>query len=124
MGIIASIFGGGDIIKKGFELIDDMHTSDEEEIQAKSKAKTDLLTAYAPFKIAQRYLAILFAVTFISSFSLVLCMTMAKVGDIASVKIVLSEFYIGEIMFTIILFYFGGGAFEGGVSAIRSKKEK
>ena len=33
---------------KGMELIDDMHTSTEEEIAAKSKAKQDLLTAYAP----------------------------------------------------------------------------
>jgi hypothetical protein len=123
MSIWASIFGGGDVIKKGFQLIDDMHTSDEEEIQAKSKAKTDLLTAYAPFKVAQRYLAVLFAVTFILSFTLVLVMTLIKVGDISSVKIVLSEFYIGEIMLTIILFYFGGGAFEGGVNAIKNNKK-
>ena len=109
------------MIKKGMDLIDDMHTSDEEEIAAKSKAKVDLLTAYAPFKIAQRYLAILFAVTFLCSFVTVLVMTMADIGDTKEVKIILSEFYIGEIMFTIILFYFGGGAFEGGANALKHK---
>lgn len=124
MGIFSKIFGAGDVIKSGFELIDKLHTSDEEEIAARSKAKTDLLTAYAPFKIAQRYLAILFSIAFLLSFVLVLVMTLGDIGKIDSVKIVLSEFYIGEIMFTIILFYFGGGAFEGGANAIKKKKAK
>ncbi len=123
MGIFSKIFGASDVIQKGFELIDNLHTSDQEEIEARSKAKTDLLTAYAPFKIAQRYLAVLFAVAFLSSFILVLGMTLLGVGDIEAIKIVLSEFYIGEIMFTIILFYFGGGAFEGGASALKKKKD-
>ena len=123
MNILSKIFGAGDVIQKGFELIDNLHTSDQELIEAKSKAKTDLLTAYAPFKIAQRYLALLFAVAFLSSFILVLVMTLADIGKIDSVKIVLSEFYIGEIMFTIILFYFGGGAFECGAKALNKKKD-
>ena len=110
---LSKIFGSGDVIEKGLQLIDDMHTSTEEEIQAKSKAKTDLLQAYAPFKIAQRYLAVMFAVTFLASFALVLTMTLLGKGDIAAVKVVLGDFYIGEIMLTIVFFYFGGGAFEG-----------
>lgn len=110
---LAKIFGSGDVIEKGLQLIDDMHTSTEEEIQAKSKAKTDLLQAYAPFKIAQRYLAVMFAFTFLSCFVLVLTMTLLGKGDIPAVKQVLGDFYIGEIMLTIVFFYFGGGAFEG-----------
>ena len=55
MGILKTIFGSGDVISKGLELIDDMHTSDVEMVEARTKAKTDLLAAYAPFKIAQRY---------------------------------------------------------------------
>jgi hypothetical protein len=113
MGILATIFGSGDVIKKGLDLIDDMHTSTEEEIEAKNKAKTNLLTAYAPFKIAQRYLALMFASTFLSSFILVLGMTLFGSADTEQVKTIMSEFYIGEIMISIILFYFGGGAFEG-----------
>ena len=57
MGILATILGSSGVVEKGMELIDKMHTSTEEEIAAKAKAKTDLLQAYAPFKIAQRYLA-------------------------------------------------------------------
>jgi len=117
MGILSTIFGGGDIIKAGFDLIDDMHTSEVESIEAKTKAKVDLMTAYAPFKIAQRYLAVMFGITFISSFILVLGLTLAGVGDIESVRKVLSEFYIGEIMLAIVMFYFGGGMAEGFLNA-------
>ena len=112
MGIISTILGSGDVISKGFGLIDSMHTSKEEEILAKSKAKTDLMTAYAPFKVAQRYLALIFSLTFVGSFVLVLGLTLAGKGDIESVKTVLSEFYIGPIMLMIVGFYFGGGLIE------------
>jgi len=123
MNILKAIFGGSDVIKSGFELIDSMHTSKEEEIAAKSKAKTDLLTAYAPFKITQRYLALMFGATFLVSFFLVLGMTLAGEGNPADVKIILSEFYIGEIMLTIVFFYFGGGAFEGGMNVLKKRNQ-
>jgi hypothetical protein len=124
MGILKTIFGGGNVIKEGFELIDSMHTSKEEEIAAKSKAKTDLLTAYAPFKVAQRYLALMFGGTFLLSFFLVLGMTLLDKGNPEDIKVILGEFYLGEIMMTIVLFYFGGGAFEGGVNAFKKRKVK
>ena len=117
MGILANILGLGDTIKAGFELIDDLHTSDEEEIQAKSKAKTDLLAAYAPFKVAQRYLALLFTGTFLSSFVLVLSMTLFGDTQIEDVRGVISEFWIGEIMLVIVGFYFSGGMVEGALKA-------
>ena len=120
-GVLAKIFGSGDVIKSGIQLIDDMHTSTEEEINAKTKAKTDLLSAYAPFKLAQRYLALMFAVTFLSSFVLVLGMTLYGQGDIEAVKQILGDFFIGEIMLTIVLFYFGGGAFEGVTEKLKKK---
>lgn len=116
---LGKIFGSGNVIEKSLQLIDDMHTSSEEEIKAKSKAKVELLQAYAPFKIAQRYLAVMFAVTFLFSFLLVLSMVLLGKGDIDAVKAVLGDFYIGEIMLTIVFFYFGGGAIEG---AIRNRK--
>jgi len=121
MSILATILGSGDVIAKGFKLIDDIHTSDAEEIAAKSKAKTDLLASYSAYKIAQRYLALMFSSTFLFSFFLVLVMTLVGTGSPENVTTVLSEFYIGEIMLTIVLFYFGGGAFEGGASALRKK---
>ncbi len=119
MGILATILGSGDVIKAGLDLIDDMHTSTEEEIQAKTKAKTDLLASYAPFKVAQRYLALMFGFTFISCFTLVLGMSLFGSADIATVRSIIGEFWIGEIMALIVGFYFGGGAFEGVKRAVK-----
>ncbi len=110
---IKAIFGSGEIVTRGFELIDDLHTSGEERIEAVANAKVRMLEAYAPFKLAQRVLAFAFGFVFLASFGLVLGMTLAGMGDVDSVRAVLSEFWIGEIMLIIITFYFGGGAVEG-----------
>lgn len=118
MSILSKILGTGDIITKGFDLIDSMHTSETEAIEAKSKAKTDLLGAYAPFKVAQRYIALIFTITYVASFLLVLALTMGGIGDVAAVKSVLDEFYIGPIMLAIVGFYFSGGLAE----SIKGKK--
>lgn len=123
LGVIGSILGSGDVIKKGMDLIDDMHTSDEEMERAKTQARIDTMKAYAPFKVAQRWLALMFTMTFLSSFVLVLVMTMLGQGDISAVRDVISEFYIGEAMLTILAFYFGGGAIEGVVSKAKMKKD-
>ena len=110
---IGKILGSGDVVKKGLDLIDDMHTSTEEEIAAKSKAKIDLMTAYAPFKIAQRWLALMFGLTFLGSYILVLAMTISGQGDPNAVTQVMDQFSINYAMLIILGFYFGGGAVEG-----------
>jgi hypothetical protein len=110
--VIMKLLGSGDVVEKGMKLIDSMHTSTEEEVAAVSKAKTDLLSAYAPFKLAQRYLALMFAFTFLLCFSITLGMTLAGKGDIEGVKAILGDFWIGEIMLIIVGFYFGGGLAE------------
>ena len=119
MGILSNILGSGDVISKGIELIDSMHTSKTEEIEAKTKAKTDLLTAYSPFKVAQRYLALIFGFTFVGSYIMVLILFFLG-RDIAEVQEIINAFKIDWIMLTIVGFYFGGGAFEG----VMGKKKK
>jgi hypothetical protein len=119
--VLSKILGSGDVIKKGMDLIDDMHTSTEEEIAAKSKAKIDLMNAYAPFKLAQRYIALMFTAVFLSMFVLVLAMTLAGEGDINAVKQIIGDFWIGEIMLMIVGFYFGGGLAES-VTSAKNKK--
>jgi hypothetical protein len=120
MGIISQLLGSGDVITKGLDLIDNMHTSETEAIEAKTKAKTDLLTSYAPFKVAQRYLALIFGFTFVASYLMVLLLFFTG-KEVGPVQELIAAFKIDWIMLTIIGFYFGGGAFEG---VINRKKEK
>ena len=123
MGIINNILGSGDVIGKGLDLIDSFHTSETEAIEAKTKAKTDLLASYAPFKVAQRYLALIFSLTFVFSYLLVLLLSL-KDADITEVQQIITAFKIDWIMLTIVGFYFGGGAFEGVLDKHKKGKEK
>jgi hypothetical protein len=112
MGILKTIFGSGDVISKGLELIDDMHTSDVEMVEARTKAKTDLLAAYAPFKIAQRYLALMFGGSYVISFWLCIVLVFLD-KPMDPVIQVMEVFSISMIMIIIVTFYFGGGLAEG-----------
>lgn len=121
-GVLNNIFGSGDVVKKGLDLIDEAWTSDEEKaenevkiIDAKTNAKATLLNAYAPFKLAQRYLALMF--TFVFLFIMMNGVLGALYGwvDMAAVneaKRFANEMWLGEIMITIVGFYFGGGLAE------------
>jgi hypothetical protein len=119
--LLGKLFGSDKVIEKGLSLIDDLHTSTEEEIQAKSKAKIDMLQAYAPFKLAQRYIALIFTAIFAfimlngvlgSLYGFIDLDSVEKAKDFAN------SMWLGEIMLTIVGFYFGGGLAE----SIRSKK--
>ena len=112
LAVLGKILGSDSVIKQGMKLIDDMHTSTEEEIAAKSKAKIDLMGAYAPFKIAQRYLALMFGATFLGSYVIVLSMTISGQGDPDAVTKVMEQFSINYAMLIILGFYFGGGVID------------
>lgn len=112
LGVLGKILGSDSVISQGIKLIDDMHTSTEEEIAAKSKAKIDLMGAYAPFKIAQRYLALMFGGVFLGSYVIVLTMTISGQGDPDAVTKVMEQFSINYAMLIILGFYFGGGVVE------------
>ena len=91
MGILSTILGADDVIKKGIDLIDSLHT----------------------YKVAQRYLALMFTSVFLFCFVLVLSMTLAEKGNTEQVFTVIDQFYIGPIVLTIVGFYFSGGMLEG-----------
>jgi len=119
LGLLGKLFGSDKVVDKGLELIDDMWTSDAEEaeekrkmVEAKAKAKTDLLGAYAPFRLAQRYLALMF--TFVFLFIMLNGVVGSLYGwiDIQNVKDAkefANSMWLGEIMLAIVGFYFGGG---------------
>jgi len=113
-GLLGKLFGSSDVIKSGIDLIDSFHTSTEEEITAKTKAKVNIMEAYAPFKLAQRVIAFSFTGVYLICFGMVLGFTlMDRVADADKVQRVLEDFQIGWAMIVILGFYFGAGAAEG-----------
>ena len=118
-GIIASILGSDKVISKGLELIDDAFETDEERRESKTRAKIELMKAYAPFKIAQRYLALMFTVVYLFTYILAMVYTLQGT-DTSHIMLVVEQFSIDWVMMTIVLFYFGGGLTE---SIYRGKKK-
>lgn len=115
LALLGKILGSGDVISKGMDLIDGMHTSKEEEIQAKNKAKVALMKSYEPFKVAQRYLAMMFAFVFVFIMMNGVLGSLYGFVDMANVeaaKQFADSMWLGEIMLAIISFYFGGGFLE------------
>ncbi len=134
MGILSTIFGTGTVVSDGFKLIDSMYDSDSELmvadadsqvkiITAKAKAKTDLVDSYTPYKVAQRYLGIMFAAQYMLVLNITLVITLWNGGSVDDVIKLMSTFYLGEIVLTIIGFYFAGGAVEGVVNRFKNKAD-
>ena len=112
MGVLSTILGNGDVITKGLNLIDDLHTSEEEMAQVKTERQVNLLNSYAPFKVAQRLLALIFSLTFVGSYIMILTLYFLE-KPVDEVQLIIETFKIDWIMLCIVSFYFGGGFAEG-----------
>lgn len=104
-GIFGKIFGSTKVVDAGMKAIDAMVFTAEE----KSQKKAELLKLYEPFKLAQRYLAMLTAINFF-----VLVWVSVGVYFFANEKLdgllsLLGEFQIGYLMLVVIGWYFTGG---------------
>lgn len=105
MNLLGKLFGSDKVISAGINGIDSIVYTDQE----KAENKLLLLKAYEPFKIAQRFLALIFGVpyalgwfvTFISSFWIEVDTQLALLSGDMGVAVAL-----------ILGFYFGGGAAE------------
>ena len=115
MGLLSKIFGSDKIIDAGIKSIDAMVYTDEE----KSDKKALFLKLYEPYKLAQRYLALIFCVPY----SLACFATFAAsfFVDVTTQQAILSSDW-ASISLMISLFYFGGGVAEGSISAFKNKK--
>lgn len=121
MGIFSSILGTGKVVEQGMDLIDKKFPTDVEMIEAKTQAKVDLMESYQGFKVAQRYLAILFSSTFVVCFFLVLGRGLLGYDNTMVLETV-REFQIDVVTMIIVAFYFGGGAAEGMIRRLRKPK--
>lgn len=120
LGILGSILGSPKVVEKGLELIDDAFEGEGEARESKAKSKIDLLKAYAPFKLAQRYIALIFTANFVLSFWVAVIMW-ALDKDMKGFLEIMTAFNLGWVMTAIVLFYFGGGMAEGMISKVKKK---
>ena len=130
-GWLKNIFGGGEIVKKGADLLDEAFYTDEEKAQDKEKLilmkaqqKIDLMKAYHPFKVTQRILAVAFTFTYL--FIVINGILGALYGwvDMNKVKDALdfaNSVNLGIIVLTIVAFYFSGGTIESFIN-LKGKK--
>jgi len=114
-GILGKILGNNSVVKDGMKMLDDAFYTDSEKAEDKAKMETykskhkiKLLKAYAPFKVAQRYIAIVFLFCFTLSFIGILIATGFEVKTAPYLKVI-EAFNIQWITMTIVMFYFGGG---------------
>lgn len=117
MSWLGHLFGSESVVKKGVDLIDNAFYTDQE----KASQKLKLLNSYEPYKLAQRYLAVMFCFVFLISF-LVGVVFVCLGRDVDALLDLVSEFYLWAIVLTIISFYFGGGFIESFVKTKKTKK--
>lgn len=133
MGVFGKIFGSDKVIDAAKAGIDKTFFTPEE----RAEHFKELLQAYEAFKIAQRYLALIVGIPFVSVFVLTVLIRCivgffppcGEVGGCISSNLLLisnqiatdNQQTLGEPFSIIMFFYFGGGALEG---IIRSRKKK
>ena len=113
-----NIFGTEKVIGKGMDLIDDAFYTDQEEAEDATKKrewKLKLLKAYEPFKTAQRLLALVYSVPYVS-----IVVYATVVNNMALMERVQEA--LGMQCLAIISFYFMGGMAEGALKATMKGK--
>ena len=140
MGILSKLFGSDKVIDAGMSAIDKIAYTDEEKADNNLKfqnVKVALLKAYEPFKIAQRFIALIVGIPFVVIHAIIF---LAKLIILITASYYGTEFYdfaitqlskmatennetLGEPFVWICIFYFGGGAGEGIIKHFRGVKK-
>jgi hypothetical protein len=119
MGIWSSLFGSDKLIDAGINGIDAMVFTDEE----KSSAKMKFLKLYEPYKIAQRWLALVVTIPYVSLWFVVGLIYVADIFMVKDLDTSKVMTYLngdmGSAFILILSFYFAGGAVEGIVSRFK-----
>lgn len=111
MGLLATIFGSGEVIEKGMDLADSAFYTDQE----KADWRLRLLKAYEPFKLGQRLLAAIISIPYMLFFVVTACASFFI--DVAVQIELLTDSRAAWAFVLVNSFYFGGGAIEGIVRA-------
>lgn len=83
------------------------------------------LKAYEPFKIAQRFLALIYSIPFVLiHLAGAICLFIGKNIENAKVAMEWNEVTLGDPAFIILTFYFLGGAAEGSIRAYTDNRKE
>ncbi len=143
MGIWSTLFGSSKVVNTiadgVYDGLDAVVYTDEEKVSdslKKADFKIRLLKAYEPFKVAQRFLALLFGIPFVvigTIAMLVFLFSIFKYGPGLEHKFVYEQLKIlielnidlfGQPVAIVLGFYFFGGAGEGILNAWSNKQTK
>jgi len=119
MNIFSRLLGSDKAIDAGLSGIDKAFYTAEEKADDALKAvplKIALLKAYYPFRIAQRFLALTFSIPYVLAWMAAFMLSCFGVDVSAQERLL--DGTIKEIVWTIVGFYFLGGAGEGIVKSI------
>ncbi len=118
MGLWDRMFGNKSVVESLSDGVDKAWLTTEEGLDYQLK----FMEMYSGFKVAQRYLAVLFSSTYCLGWSAIFIMA-ACGQDIKELKSLVFE-GMGDIVFVVVGFYFLGGAGEGMINRyIKGKKE-
>lgn len=125
--LLAKMFGSDKVIDAGISAADAIFFTDEE----KADWKIRVLKAYEPFKLAQRYLALVTTIPFVALHVIAAIQIFASgwlgdslgkaVHEAAMNVIEQNNEALGLPVAIVLAFYFGGGAAEGMIRAKTGK---
>ena len=113
MNIFSTLFGSEKVISAGIAGIDKAFYTEEERAENLQKAmqlKVGLLNAYAAFKVAQRFLACIYSIPYITAW--VITWGASFWVDVTTQYNMLIESHLAVANLIILAFYFAGGAAE------------
>ena len=122
MDIFGKIFGSEEVITGAINGLVKLVYTDEEEADMKLKRAEihiKTLNAYEPFKITQRFLALMFSGAFLIAFLSAIVVSFTPGMTVQPIVDIVKTFWVGEITLAIVSFYFGAGVVE---SISRGKK--
>ena len=107
MGVLSKLLGSDKVVGSGLKMLDSAFYTDQE----KAENKKAFLKLYEPFKVAQRYLALIFCVPY--SLAVFITFAASFFMEVEKQQALLTG-DIGTIVGIIVGFYFLGGSFSGG----------
>ena len=124
MSIAGWLFGGDDVKKK---MVDGIYNGVDAMVYTEQEKKDNhakFLTLYEPFKVAQRYLSLIFSIPFACLHTGVFALRVALWDNPlfqVSAKVIQGDINdsLGLIVITIVGFYFAGGTVEGAIKAFK-----